>query len=307
VPVMQGEAMEKLSVSAIVDAMLGDKKLLDRVEPGSEDEQLREGLAKSISAVEEDAAGEEGRLVLEDVSSDGQLRGVNLTVSPGEIVGLAGIAGSGHLEVLELISGQRQLKGGRGLLPGGARLRRTMRGAVGSGVAIVTGDRRRYGLMLDKPIWENVAQIRSVALARDGLLIGKGEMRRHATEMVNRLGVKASSIDQRAGLLSGGNQQKLVFAKWLDAEPSLLLLDDPTRGVDVGAKAEMHDLIRAAADAGAIVLLASTDLDEITALCDRVAVFFGGRVCAELEGDTLRQHGVLEAMNTGEMPGAAAA
>jgi ABC-type sugar transport system ATPase subunit len=118
--------------------------------------------------------------------------------------------------------------------------------------------------------------------------------------MVERLGVKAPSIDTNAGMLSGGNQQKLVFAKWLDAEPTLLLLDDPTRGVDIGAKAEMHRLIRAAADAGAIVLLASTDIDEIVEVCDRVAVFFEGRVSAEMSKDSLEQHRLLEVMNTSQ-------
>jgi ribose transport system ATP-binding protein/rhamnose transport system ATP-binding protein len=106
-------------------------------------------------------------------------------------------------------------------------------------------------------------------------------------------------VHERTGLLSGGNQQKAVFAKWLDAQPSVLLLDDPTRGVDVGAKAEMHLLIRSAAQAGAIVLLYSTDLDELETLCDRVLVFYQGRICAELEGDELTTHAVLAAMNTG--------
>jgi ribose transport system ATP-binding protein len=111
--------------------------------------------------------------------------------------------------------------------------------------------------------------------------------------------VRAQSVGVRADKLSGGNQQKLVFAKWLDAQPSVLLLDDPTRGVDVGAKAEMHVLIRSAAEAGAIVLLTSTDVDELAEVCDRVVVFFGGEVCADLSGHALRPHALLEAMNTG--------
>jgi len=93
-----------------------------------------------------------------------------------------------------------------------------------------------------------------------------------------------------------------VFAKWLDAQPDVLLLDDPTRGVDVGAKAEMHELVRGVAAAGAVVLMASTDLDELEAVCGRVLVFHHGRVCAELAGERLRAHTVLEAMNTGALP-----
>jgi ABC-type sugar transport system ATPase subunit len=286
-------------VSAIVAAMLGEKKL-QATEEVQADSDLSAELAEKIQG-----GDEKGELRLEGVSVERRLEDVDLRAKPGEVVGLAGLAGSGHLAVLELISGQRRLKSGTVTLPGGQKLRRTMRGAVGSGVAMVTGDRRRYGLMLDKPIWENVAQVRAVALAGEGPLVRKGALRKHASEMVDRLGVKAASIDVHAGMLSGGNQQKLVFAKWLDAEPTLLLLDDPTRGVDVGAKAEMHRLIRAAADAGAIVLLASTDLDEIVEICDRVAVFFEGRICAEMDKGSLEQHRLLEVMNTSEVPGAA--
>ena len=110
--------------------------------------------------------------------------------------------------------------------------------------------------------------------------------------------IQSRSVDQEAGSLSGGNQQKVVFAKWLDAQPSVFLLDDPTRGVDVGAKDEMHALIRSTAAAGAPVLICSTDIDELAGLCDRVVVFHQGRVSAELAGERLRTHLVLEAMNT---------
>ena len=113
------------------------------------------------------------------------------------------------------------------------------------------------------------------------------------------LRIRSRSVDQPAGSLSGGNQQKVVFAKWLDAAPSVVLLDDPTRGVDVGAKAEMHALIRSTADAGAPVLICSTDIDELASLCDRVVVLHQGRVSAVLAGGALRTHAVLEAMNQG--------
>jgi ABC-type sugar transport system ATPase subunit len=292
-PVLEGQPRSELSVSAIVAAMLGEKKL--RSNEVEADNDLSKKLAAKIQR-----GGEEDELRLEGVAVEDRLEDVDLRARPGEVLGLAGLAGSGHLTVLELISGQLRLKSGSVTLPGGHKLRRTMRGAVGTGVAMVTGDRRRYGLMLDKPIWENIAQVRAVALAGEGPIVRKSALRRHATEMIDRLGVKTGSIDTHAGMLSGGNQQKLVFAKWLDAEPTLLLLDDPTRGVDVGAKAEMHRLIRAAADAGAIVLLASTDIDEIVEVCDRVAVFFEGRICAEMDEGSLDQHRLLEVMNTAD-------
>jgi ABC-type sugar transport system ATPase subunit len=242
-------------------------------------------------------------VVLEDVEIEGVLNGVALRASPREVVGLAGLAGSGHDAVFELLSGQRRLKRGSARLPGKREVRRGLRRAIDSGIALVSGDRKRFGLMLDKPIWENVAQVRSVALAREGLLIRSRPLRRRARELVAQLEIRTSSVDEPAGSLSGGNQQKLVFAKWLNAQPSVLLLDDPTRGVDVGAKAEMHALIRAAADGGAIVLLASTDIDELAEVCDRVVVFFQGQICADLTGEVLQPHAVLEAMNTGHRAG----
>jgi ABC-type sugar transport system ATPase subunit len=304
-PVLEGEQRSQLSVGTIIEAMLGEKSSKQQ-QPG-DGTALHEEMKQAIDAAPsgEQSDGGERKLRLKDVSVQGRLTSVNLDARPGEIVGVAGIAGSGHLAVLELISGQCRLSSGDARLPGNRKLQRSMHRAVGSGVAMVTGDRRRFGLMLDKPIWENIGQVRSVALAREGPLISKSKMREHAAELVERLGVKAASIEEHAGQLSGGNQQKLVFAKWLDAQPSVLLLDDPTRGVDIGAKAEMHRLIRAAADADAIVLLASTDIDELVAVCDRVAVFFGGSICAELQGERLQSHVLLETMNTGDVPVAA--
>ena len=153
--------------------------------------------------------------------------------------------------------------------------------------------------MLDKPIWENIGQVRSVGLASDGLVVRSGRLRERAAAQVRGLRVRTRSVDDTAGSLSGGNQQKVVFAKWLDAKPSVVLLDDPTRGVDVGAKAEMHALIRSTAAAGAPVLICSTDIDELATLCDRVVVLYQGEASAELSGPQLTEHRVLEAMNTG--------
>ncbi|MGH2851247.1 MAG: ATP-binding cassette domain-containing protein [Solirubrobacteraceae bacterium] len=141
--------------------------------------------------------------------------------------------------------------------------------------------------------------MRSVAQRNDGFFVFKGPMRARARQRVTALRIRTASVNAKAGSLSGGNQQKVVFAKWLESAPSVMVLDDPTRGVDVGAKAEMHGLIRAAAQGNAVVLLSSTDLMELSSICDRVLVFFQGRICAELQGETLSVHTVLESMNTG--------
>jgi ABC-type sugar transport system ATPase subunit len=280
--VLEAVPREQLTVPAIVDAMLGERR-------------------RERSPVVEEAAVEartRGALELEHVTVDARLHDVSLSVASGEVVGLAGLAGSGHLAVLEAVFGLRRTSDGKIFVPGRRQVR-NQREALANGVALVSGDRHRLGLMLDKPLWENIAQVRAVALRRAGRLIRRGHLRSRAHGHVERLRVRTASVDAPAGRLSGGNQQKIVFAKWLELKPSVLLLDDPTRGVDVNTKAEMHDLVRAEAAAGAAVVLASTDIDELVALCDRVVVFFHGRVAATLSGDALAQHTILEAMNTG--------
>jgi ribose transport system ATP-binding protein len=284
--ILEAVPRKQLTVPAIVDAMLGSRG------------RGRTAAAAGAEVVEE---RRRGTLELRNVSVGRHLHDVSLSVESGEIVGLAGLAGSGHLNVLEVIFGLQRASSGSVHAPGGVEIR-SQRDALAHGVALVSGDRHRLGLMLDKPLWENIAQVRAVALRREGRLIRRGGLRARARRHVDRLHIRAHSVDMTAGRLSGGNQQKVVFAKWLELHPSVLLLDDPTRGVDVGTKAEMHDLIRAEAAAGAAVLIASTDLDELVAVCDRVVVFFHGRAFATLEGDRLAQHTIVEAVNTGVAP-----
>ena len=153
--------------------------------------------------------------------------------------------------------------------------------------------------MLDKPIWENI--VRS----------GDGDVPRRAVPAVgvaqgtrrrpHRPARHQDAIGElRAGQLSGGNQQKVVLAKWLDTKPTTLVLDDPTRGVDIGARVEIHGLLRTVADQGGVVLLRSTDLEELASACDRVVVLYRGRVCAELRGPERSARTILHLMNTGE-------
>lgn len=283
-----------LGVPDIVNAMLGNTDAASRAERGS------------VSVPHPQPAGGstfpgQGTLSLHEVDiRDGAL-GVTLDARPGEVVGLTGLMGAGHQSVLEVIGGLRRVTSGQLAFPDSGPVPRDLRQAIRRGLAYVTGDRKRLGLMLDKPIWENIASVQSIGLARSGGWLNTQAMRLQAQEYVSRVGIRAASVDLNADSLSGGNQQKVVLAKWLNSNPTLLLLDDPTRGVDVGAKAEMHGLIRSLAQAGAISLVCSTDLDELTGLCDRVHVFYQGRICAELSGDGLNARSLLEAMNTGRL------
>ena len=279
--VLDAEPRERLTVDGIVTAMLG-----------------RPQAANPPTSVPPPSNRTSRSVRLDALSLPGGLAGVDFEARGGEIVGLAGLGGAGQDDVLAVLAGRRAPSGGRVRLPDGGGRPRTPRHAIERGVAIVPADRRR-ALMPERPIWENTAQVTAVALGRGGRLLSRRRLAARARGHLDRLGIGASSPEQPAGSLSGGNQQKLVFAKWLDADPELLLLDDPSRGVDVGARAEMHRIIRGLAAEGRIVLLTSTDLAELAELCDRVVVFHRKRVTAELAGPALTEHGLLHAVNAG--------
>jgi ABC-type sugar transport system ATPase subunit len=284
--VMDAVPASQLKIDEIVHAMLGDKVSSSPHQRASTSGRL---------------PSDQGALRLEKVTVPGHLEEVTLEAPAGAIIGVAGLSGSGHRDVLAVAAGLLHPYEGHVRLPGGNEVKHNLREAVRQGVALVPGDRRRIGLMLDKPVWDNIAQVRAIALHRDGSLLRADRLRERARTYVERLGISTPSVNQEVGRLSGGNQQKVVFAKWLEAEPSVLLLDDPTRGIDVGAKAEIYGLMRELAERGIVQVLASTDPRELATVCDRVFVFYSGRVCAVLEPPRLDAHTILEVMNTGEL------
>lgn len=276
--VVAGRPRTELSIPDIVRAMVGHRK----------------SVPTAVAGYRGDSA-----LVLDDVRVPGLLDGVSLAAHRGEIVGCAGKEGSGHAQVLEVSCGLRMPASGQVRMPSGRPGPASLRAAVRAGIALVPGDRKRLGLMLDKPIWDNVSQVSSGALGRLGRFPRRARLISRAAGQLARLRVSAPATAS-AGALSGGNQQKVVFAKWLDSDPDIVLLDDPTRGVDVAAKADMHEIIRGLAADGRIVLISSTDPEELVGLCDRVLVFHRGRICAELAGADLSDAELLHAMATGE-------
>jgi ABC-type sugar transport system ATPase subunit len=230
-------------------------------------------------------------LRLEDVTVDGVLDRVSLEVRPGEIVALAGLEGSGPTALLN--------DAGSVVLPGGRPGPRNIAAAVKAGVAFVPSDRGRAGLFADQSVRDNIGAVRALALSVDRLLLRTRELNDRAVARVAQLQVVPSRVDVPVRALSGGNQQKIVFAKWLEAEPTVYLLDDPTRGVDIHTRAQMHQVIRGLADDGATVLIASGDLDELCDVADRAVVFFHGRAVGEIPRAELDAHRLLEAINTG--------
>jgi ABC-type sugar transport system ATPase subunit len=201
--------------------------------------------------------------------------------------------------VFDAIFGRRKLHGGQITLPSGKSAPRTPTGAVRGGAAFVPADRKRLGLMLDKSVAENISTVSGGPLRRRGAILRKRVMSARARHWARELKITMRSPFAAAGHLSGGNQQKVVFAKWLEAAPSLVLLDDPTRGVDVGARLDMHQIIRDIAARKSVVLIASSDLEELAEVCDRVIVFYRGASVGEIPHGSLDEHRLLQAITTG--------
>ena len=207
---------------------------------------------------------------------------VSLSVHRGEVLGIAGLIGAGRSELAEAVCGIRPRLSGRVLLDGEALAIATPGDAIRHGICLVPEDRRGRGVVGAMSVRENLTLPNLSAFTRLGLVNRHAESAA-AREIVSNLTVKAPSIEAAVGTLSGGNQQKVVLGKWLALRPRAIVFDEPTQGVDVGAKAEIHRLIRRLADEGAAVVLISSDLEEIVAECDRVAVMHDGRVTGVLD------------------------
>ncbi|MBM7472873.1 sugar ABC transporter ATP-binding protein [Subtercola frigoramans] len=229
------------------------------------------------------------------------LRNVTLDVRPGEVVGLAGLLGSGRSELLRTIFGDLRPSAGHMRLNGRPFAPRSTAEAIKSGVAYVPENRLHDGVFLDETIASNIAMPALASYFRRGRLSNRA-IRADATSDIQKFLVKATGADALLSTLSGGNQQKVVVARWLRLRPTLLLLDEPTQGVDVGARAEIYDLVRAATDNGAAALVAASDFEELISFCDRILVIREGRIVAQLTGDEMTPqrltHIVLETSET---------
>jgi ABC-type sugar transport system ATPase subunit len=204
---------------------------------------------------------------------------VSLSVGRGEIVGLFGLVGSGRTELLETLAGLRRADRGTIAIDARSAPFRSPREAARAGVVLVPEDRQRQGLFFNLSLRHNL--VLPSAEARRARLVRDSE-RATSTALLRQWRITAPSIDATPDRLSGGNQQKITIAKWLALQPTVLLLDEPTKGVDVGAKYEIHGIVRAMADNGAACLVVSSDLPEVLALADRILVMREGRIRGEL-------------------------
>ncbi|MEV0393343.1 sugar ABC transporter ATP-binding protein [Polymorphospora rubra] len=234
----------------------------------------------------------EVRLEVDGLTRHGYFEDVSFTVRGGEIVALAGLVGAGRSEVARAIFGVDRYDAGE-VRVDGTRLRGAdPPAAINAGLALVPEDRRQQGLVMELSIERNTTLPRRWALSRLGLLFG-GSERRSAADWARRLQVKAARNTDPVSTLSGGNQQKVVLAKWLSTEPRVLMIDEPTRGIDVGTKAEVHRLLSQLASEGVAVLMVSSELPEVLGMADRVLVMHEGRLVADIPRDRADEESVM--------------
>ena len=213
----------------------------------------------------------------------GRLKELSMEVRQGEIVGVAGLEGSGVQELFDVLFGTRRIDAGYILLDGAPYQPRSPADAIRRSVASIPADRRTDGLLMNRSVSENVVLVILDQLRSALRLLNDSSIRRAAQSFVERFRIRTLSAESEVATLSGGNQQKVVLAKWLALRPGVLLLNDPTRGIDVGAKAEVHDVVRELAAEGVAILVWSSEADELLGLCDRIIVLSSGRQARTLD------------------------
>ncbi|MFE3166206.1 sugar ABC transporter ATP-binding protein [Streptomyces sp. NPDC059224] len=251
-----------------------------------------EGMTKFTGSHDTDA---EPVLTASNLTARHTLRNVSLTVRPGEVVGLGGLLGSGRSETAKAIAGALPTDTGRVVVAGVTVRAGSTAAAIRAGISLLPEDRKSEGIMPGLSVRENIALAALPGLSRFGL-VDDARVDRIVETFMKRLRIKASGAHQKVGELSGGNQQKVLLARWLALHPKVLLLDEPTRGIDVGAKAEVQALIDELADDGLAVLLISSDTEELIEGSDRVVVLKDGAVVRELTGDAVTEGELMRAI-----------
>jgi ribose transport system ATP-binding protein len=243
----------------------------------------------------EEATIGEPILEVRNLTGDNGVQDVSFTVHSGEIVGLAGLVGAGRTEVARLICGADRLKSGQVFIEGKEVKIHSPGDAVAAGIGWVPEDRKQQGLILGMDVKENSTMAILRRISNSLAAVRAGEQRRIAQSYVDTLAIATPSLSQIVNNLSGGNQQKVVLAKWLSSKPRILIMDEPTRGIDVGAKAEFHALMSRLAQEGIGILMISSELPEIMGMSDRVIVMCQGRQTGEFQRAELSQEAIMVA------------
>jgi rhamnose transport system ATP-binding protein len=252
-------------------------------------------IGRELSAIFPKRAVAHGSVALElrgVTSASAGVRDVSLTVRSGEIVGLAGLVGSGRTELAQTVFGLTPPDSGEVLVHGRAIDARSPAGAIVAGIGYLPEDRKQHGVIADMAVDQNVSLANLPAVARGGM-IDRPRERLQARDYVDRLRIKTAAVSSAVESLSGGNQQKVALARWLATSPKVLILDEPTQGVDVGSKSEIHALMQDLAERGLAILMISSELPEILGMSDRVAVMRGGTIAGMLSRDEATQGRVM--------------
>jgi rhamnose transport system ATP-binding protein len=234
-------------------------------------------------------------LEVQNLSCDAAgIRDVSFSVRRGEIFGFAGLVGSGRTQLAETLFGISAATSGAIVIGGQPAVISSPTEAIRHGIAYVPEDRRRHGVIAEMPVTANVSLADLKTVSRQGLIQRAAEAELAGT-YVARFRIKTPSLDAPVGALSGGNQQKVALARWLAVRPSVLILDEPTQGVDVGSKAEIHQLMGDLAEQGLAIIMISSELPEILGMSDRIAVMHKGSIARVLERGEATQENILEA------------
>lgn len=241
----------------------------------------------------------EVKLAAEGLTRNGYFEDISFELRKGEVLGISGLMGAGRTEVVQSLFGYRKLNKGNLILDGKPVKIKNPLQAKKLGFGYVTEDRKSEGLIVDFSVKENLSLTNFEKVSSNGIISTRSEKELYES-MVERLGVRVSGPEQAAKSLSGGNQQKVVIAKWLGIEPEVLILDEPTRGVDVGAKKEIYTIINELAERGVAILMISSELPEIIGMADRVLVMHEGNLMAELSKDEMTQEKIMHYATGGE-------
>jgi inositol transport system ATP-binding protein len=287
-------------------AVLRDGKNAGEFDPrtGTMDQLISAMVGRKLGSFARRGGGKVGPEILrvEGLSGPPYVQDVSFSLRKGEILGLAGLIGAGRTETARLLIGAGQRTRGRIFLEGNEVRIRSPREAIARGIAYVPEDRKVQALVLPMSVRENVTLTIHGALLKLKAFLSRRKEEEITDSYVGALRIKVSSREQAVNDLSGGNQQKVVIAKWLAAHPRILILDEPTRGIDVAAKAEVHRIVSQLADEGVSILLISSELPEILALSDRVLVMHQGRIKKVLEKEQATQETIVSAALVADGP-----
>ncbi|MSS13127.1 sugar ABC transporter ATP-binding protein [Bifidobacterium tsurumiense] len=287
--------LDEISRVGDVVTVLRDGQYIDTVDASAaEDELVKLMVGRDITNQFPHEHREPGKVLLDvkDLNRQGELNDISLQVRAGEVIGLAGLVGAGRTEVIRAIFGADSYDSGTITLCGKQLPKHAIGKSIEAGLGLVPEDRRTQGLVLDASVAENLGLATMIPTSKYGFADLHGQSKREI-DTAKKLRIRMANVNQTAGSLSGGNQQKIVFGKWSMANVRVLLLDEPTRGVDVGARVEIYELINEITANGGAVLMASSDLPEVLGMSDKVLVMSEGRITGCLPANEATQESVM--------------